>query len=71
MSDEPNIVIMPQRWTATVRQSVDGAAWRCFECGWLGEHLYSVAAAQREAGRHFKENHPDFDSVRVELRDET
>lgn len=66
MSDD-QLVIVPQKWTERVPTTIDGAAWRCYLCGWLGEHLYSVEQAQREGMRHFAENHPELAEVDVRL----
>lgn len=57
MSD---LTITPQRWHDKRVVTVNGAAWRCQVCGWLGEHHYGVDSAQREGMRHFAERHPEI-----------
>jgi rubredoxin len=62
-----DLIIKRKRWSHRVTERVDGAAWRCQVCGWLGDNLYSIEGAQREGMRHFAEAHPELETVDVEV----
>lgn len=62
----PDVLVFPGP-QVPVTTYVDGFGWRCCVCGWVGTDLTSVGAAQNEAGRHMQTDHPDMETVNVEL----
>lgn len=53
----PDVIVGLQRERLPVVTYVDAYYWSCQECGWLGTGLFSIDAAQHEAGDHYRSSH--------------
>lgn len=62
----PDVLVFPGP-KVPVTNYVDSFGWRCCLCGWLGVGHYAVEAAMKEAHLHMKSDHPDMESVNVEM----
>lgn len=64
----PDVLLFPGP-KVPITTYVDSFGWRCCLCGWLGTGHTSREAAQQEAWRHMKSDHPDMERVNVQWLD--